>query len=192
MGHLPGPAEYREETSACETAQMPSPTQKALARVPDRLRPFLVQHRKLVKFLLVGGTCFLLTMAINFGLKLTVLQSKPVVALTIANVIATVVSYILNRQWSFRANGRQREAVLFFVVSAIAVLVNDAPLVASRYLVDLREPDVSSFTQEAADFVSGMIIGTLIAMLFRYWAMKRFVFVHDVAAPAAQPEHQRA
>jgi len=169
---------------------MPSPTQKALARVPGRLRPFLVQHRKLVKFLLVGGTCFLLTMAINFGLKLTVLHAKPVVALTIATVIATVVSYILNRQWSFRANGRHREAVLFAVVSALAVLVNDAPLVVSRYVLDLREPDVSSFTQEVADFLSGMIIGTLLAMVFRYWAMQRWVFVRR-EAPVEQPEPER-
>ncbi|GAA0669252.1 GtrA family protein [Kitasatospora atroaurantiaca] len=169
---------------------MPSPTQKALARVPGRLRPFLVQHRKLVKFLLVGGTCFLLTMAINFGLKLTVLHAKPVVALTIATVIATVVSYILNRQWSFRTNGRHREAVLFAVVSALAVLVNDAPLVVSRYVLDLREPDVSSFTQEVADFLSGMIIGTLLAMVFRYWAMQRWVFVHrEAPVEQPQPEH---
>lgn len=171
---------------------MPSPTQKALARVPDRLRPFLVQHRKLVKFLLVGGTCFVLTMVINFGLKLTVLQSKPVVALTIANVIATVVSYILNRQWSFRANGRQREAVLFFVVSGLAVLVNDAPLAVSRYLLDLRAPNISSFGQEVADFLSGMILGTLIAMVFRFWAMKRWVFVHqDAPVRAGKPATER-
>ncbi|MDH6575629.1 GtrA family protein [Kitasatospora sp. MAP5-34] len=170
---------------------MPSPTQRVLARVPDRLRPFLVQHRKLVKFLLVGGTCFLLTMVINFGLKLTVLQNKPIVALTIATVIATVVSYVLNRQWSFRANGRQREAVLFFVVSGLAVLVNDAPLGVSRYLLHLQVPDVSPFTQEVADFVSGMIIGTLFAMVFRYWAMKRWVFVHqEPAESAGEPEHQ--
>jgi putative flippase GtrA len=158
---------------------MPSPTQKVLARVPGRLRPFLVHHRKLVKFLLVGGTCFLLTMVVNYGLKLTVLESKPVVALTIATAIATVVSYILNRQWSFRTNGKHREAILFFVVSALAVLVNDAPLAVSRYVLDLREPDVSSFTQEVADFLSGMIIGTLLAMVFRYWAMKRWVFLHE-------------
>ncbi|WP_344460312.1 GtrA family protein [Kitasatospora kazusensis] len=144
-----------------------------------------------MKFLLVGGTCFLLTMAINFGLKLTVLQSKPIVALTVANVIATVVSYVLNRQWSFRANGRQREAVLFFVVSGLAVLVNDAPLGVSRYLLNLQVPHVSSFTQEVADFLSGMILGTLLAMVFRYWAMKRWVFVHETPVEAEEPEHQR-
>ncbi|MFD0529875.1 GtrA family protein [Kitasatospora arboriphila] len=76
-----------------------------MARVPERYRPFLVRHRKLVKFLLVGGTCFVLTTVVDLGLKFTVLQHKPVVALTVATVIATVVSYVLNRQWSFRANG---------------------------------------------------------------------------------------
>ena len=168
---------------------MPSPTQRALARVPARMRPFLVKHRKLVKFLLVGSTCFVLTLVVNLTLKLTLLEHKPVVALTVATVVATVVSYVLNRQWSFRANGRQREAVLFFVVSAVAILVNDLPLIVSRYLLDLREPDVSAFTQEAADFVSGMLVGTLLAMVFRYWAMKRWVFVRlTERAAAAQPE----
>jgi len=171
---------------------MPSLTQRALARVPERHRPFLVKHRKLVKFLVVGGTCFLLTMVINFALKLTVFEAKPVVALTIATVIATFVSYVLNRQWSFRAAGKQREAILFFVVSALAVAVNDLPLIASRYLFDLREPDVSHFTQEVADFLSGMIVGTLLAMVFRYWAMNRFVFTRLSARvqsdQARQPE----
>ncbi|MFD0257622.1 GtrA family protein [Kitasatospora indigofera] len=167
---------------------MPSPTQRALARVPARLRPLLVKHRKLVKFLLVGSTCFVLTVVVNLSLKLTVLQHKPVVALTVATVIATVVSYVLNRQWSFRANGKQREAVLFFVVSALAVLVNDVPLIVSRYVLDLREPDVSAFTQEAADFLSGMVVGTLLAMVFRYWAMQRWVFVNLAEPPAAAQE----
>ncbi|MGE7434760.1 GtrA family protein [Kitasatospora sp. NPDC001175] len=168
---------------------MPSPTQRALALVPARLHPFLVRHRKLVKFLVVGGTCFLLTMAVNFALKLTVLHAKPVAALTVATVIATVVSYVLNRQWSFRTNGRQREALLFFVVSGVAILVNDAPLAVSRYVLDLREPDVSAFTQEVADFVSGMILGTLLAMAFRYWAMKRWVFLPE--SPPAAGERRR-
>lgn len=171
---------------------MPSPTQRALALVPERWRPFLVQHRKLVKFLLVGGTCFLLTTAIDLGLKLTVLHAKPVIALTVATVIATVVSYVLNRQWAFRANGRHREAILFFVVSGLAVLVNDAPLAVSRYLLDLQEPHVSGLTQEIADFLSGMIVGTLLAMVFRYWAMARWVFVPGEALLAVEdPEPER-
>jgi putative flippase GtrA len=155
---------------------MPSPTQKALAKVPGPLRPFLVQHRSLVKFLVVGGSCFLLTVAINYGLKFTVCESKPVVALTIATALATVVSYLWNKAWSFRSEGSHKEAIPFIVVSAVAVGVNDLPLLASRYLFNLREPHVTHVTQEVADFMSGMILGTLVAMAFRYWAMKKFVF----------------
>ncbi|WP_316526319.1 GtrA family protein [Kitasatospora brasiliensis] len=161
---------------------MPSPTQRALARVPERLRPFLVRHRRLVKFLLVGSGCFVLTTAINFGLKFTVLEHKPVVALTVATVIGTAVSYVLNRRWAFRADGRQREVLMFLLVSAVAIAVNDVPLAASRYLLDLREPYIDPVQQELADFLSGMVVGTFVAMLFRYWAMRRWVF-----APPARP-----
>lgn len=167
---------------------MPSPTQRALALVPGRLRPVLVRHRRLVKFLLVGGTCFVLTMLVNFGLKLTVLQHKPVVSLTVATVLATSVSYVLNRQWSFRAHGRRREAAMFSLVSVVAIGVNDLPLIASRYLLELREPRVSAVTQELADFVSGMLLGTFLAMLFRFWAMQRWVFVRLAEPPATRVE----
>ncbi|MFE4520414.1 GtrA family protein, partial [Kitasatospora sp. NPDC056783] len=164
------------------TAGMPSPTQRALARVPARLRPFLVRHRRLVKFLLVGSGCFVLTTVIDFELKFTVLEHKPVVALTVATVIGTAVSYVLNRRWAFRADGRRREVLMFVLVSAVAIAVNDVPLAVSRYLLDLREPYVDAFRQEIADFLSGMVVGTFVAMLFRYWAMRRWVF-----APLAEP-----
>lgn len=169
---------------------MPSFTQIALAKVPSRLRPFVVQHRSLVKFMLVGGTCFVLTVLINYALRFTLCKSKPVVALTVATVIATVLSYLLNRQWSFRSEGSHKEAIPFVVVSAVAIVVNDLPLLASRYLFDLREPDVSHLTQEISDFVSGMIVGTLFAMAFRYWGMKKFVFTQQRADP--EKEHPAA
>ncbi|MFI9270416.1 GtrA family protein [Kitasatospora sp. NPDC052896] len=145
-----------------------------------------------MKFLVVGGSCFLLTMVINYGLRLTVCQSKPLVALTVANVVSTVASYFLNRQWSFRSEGTHKELIPFAVVSGIAIGVNDLPMTVSRYLLDLRTPYVSGFTQEVSDFLAGMILGTLVAMAFRYWAMKKFVFTTQAsgagqAEPAAQP-----
>ncbi|MEV7925691.1 GtrA family protein [Kitasatospora sp. NPDC088779] len=167
---------------------MPSPTQRALARVPARLRPYLVRHRRLVKFLLVGGACFTLTLVIDFELKFTVLEHKPVVALTIATVISTVVSYVLNRRWAFRTAGHPREALLFFLVSAMAIAVNDLPLALSRYALDLREPYVGPFAQETADFLSGMVVGTFAAMLFRFWAMQRWVFTRP--AERAHPRYE--
>lgn len=158
-----------------------------VSRLPEPVRSLLVKYHEQVKFLIVGGTCFGITTVINYVLKLTVLPDKPVTALTIATVLATVVSYVWNREWSFATRGgRQRryEATLFFLVSALGVVVNDIPLWISRYVLELQVPVVSQFTQEVADFVSGLIVGTLLAMAFRLWAFRKFVFPHADARPA--------
>src|SRR4051812_33387393 len=103
---------------------------KLVQLAPPPLRPALLRHREIVKFLAVGGTCFLITTFVNYALKLTVLVEKPVTALTIATVFSTVVSYVLNREWSFRTRGgreRHHEAALFFLVSGLGIVVNDIP-----------------------------------------------------------------
>ncbi len=85
----------------------------------------------------------------------------------------------MNRRWAFRTRGgrrRHHEAILFFVINGAAVAVNDVPLWAARYLFDLRVPDVSRLAQEVSDFASGMVIGTLLAMGFRLWAYRTWVF----------------
>ncbi|WP_250037964.1 GtrA family protein [Paractinoplanes maris] len=151
------------------------------------------RHHEAAKFLLVGGVCFLVTTAINYALKLTVLHDKPVTALAIATTLATVLSYGLNREWSFRHRGgreRHHEAAMFFTVSAIAIVLNLIPLGASRYLLDLRVPDVSRPVQEIADFVSGIVLGTLVAMVFRLWAFKRFVFPQPQVRPRRTPKQR--
>ncbi|HEX8869311.1 MAG TPA: GtrA family protein [Lentzea sp.] len=142
-------------------------------------RAFALKHRELLKFLLVGGTCFLVTSALNYTLKFTVLQEKPVTALVLATIVATIVSYVLNREWSFSTRGgreRHHEAALFFLISGVAVGLNSVPYVISRYVLHLEVPHVGLLTQEIADFVSGMIVGTLVAMVFRFWAFRRWVF----------------
>ena len=161
-------------------------TDRVLKPLPRPVRALLMQRREEVKFILVGGTCYLITVAINYALKLTILGSKPVTALMIATVIAAVISYILNREWSFRTRGgrrRHHEASLFFVFSAIAVALTATPLYASRYILDLRTPLVSTSTQEIADFVSGLFLGTLLGMVFRLWAFRRWVFPDENARP---------
>lgn len=157
-----------------------------LTVVPEPLRSLLLKHRELLKFAFVGGLCFLITLAVNYGLKLTILGTKPVTAQAIAVIIATIVSYILNREWAFRTRGgreRTHEATLFFLISGLGVVLNTLPLWVSRYLLGLEVPHVSLFAQEFADFTSGMIIGTLVAMVFRWWAFKKWVFPTENVRP---------
>lgn len=155
----------------------------------------MVRHRELVKFAVTGGTCFVLTGVVNYGLKLTVLHDKPVTALTIATVIATIVSYLMNRGWSFRTrsgHGHVRDAALFALISGVGIAINDIPLYLARYAFDLKYPAISHLAQETSDFVNGMIIGTLLAMGFRWWALKRWVFPRHSAAAALGVEDDRA
>ncbi|MEU0495635.1 GtrA family protein [Mycobacterium sp. NPDC006124] len=154
-------------------------TDATIARLPRAIRPFAERHHELIKFAIVGGTTFIIDSAIFFTLKLTILEPKPVTAKIISGVVAVIASYILNREWSFRDRGgreRHHEALLFFGVSAVGVLLSMAPLWVSSYVLELRVPTVSLTVENVADFVSAYVIGNLLQMAFRFWAFRRWVF----------------
>jgi len=148
----------------------------------------LNKHRELIRFAVVGGTTFIIDNGVWYALKLTVLEQKVVTAKAIAVLVAVIASYVLSREWSFHTRGgreRHHEAALFFLVSGISVGVNLLPLYISRHMFGLQEPAVSLLTEEIADFISGSIIGMLVATAFKYWAMRKWVFPQADARPAA-------
>jgi putative flippase GtrA len=150
-----------------------------IARLPQPIRPFAARHHELIKFAIVGATTFIIDSAIFYTLKLTILEPKPVTARLIAGIVAVIASYILNREWSFRDRGgreRHHEALLFFALSGVGVLLSMAPLWISRYILELRVPTVSFTVENIADFTSAYIIGNLLQMAFRFWAFRRWVF----------------
>lgn len=156
-----------------------SVVETVLAHLPQPYRDVAIKHRELLKFGLVGGTTWVIDTAVFLLLKNTVLIEKPLTAKVLAVLVATIVSYVLNREWSFRTRGgreRHHEAALFFLVSGVGVVMYSAPLAVSRYLLHLSVPEVSLLTQEVADFVSGQVVGVLLGMAFRWWAFRRFVF----------------
>lgn len=135
---------------------------------------------------MVGAIAYLVDTVLFTVTKSTVLEPKPVTAKIFAVLVATIVSYVLNREWSFRTRGgreRHHEAALFFLVCGIGLCINAAPLWISRYVLQLQTPQVGLVTQEIADFVSANLIGTLMAMAFRWWGFRRFVFPDEVVRP---------
>ncbi len=150
-----------------------------LVRIPQPYRDIAVRHRELVKFALVGAIAYIVDITLFTLLKTTVLEPKPVTAKIVAVLVATIVSYVLNREWSFRTRGgreRHHEAALFFLVCGIGLVINATPLWISRYVLDMQVPQVGLLAQEVADFASANVIGTLLAMIFRWWAFRRYVF----------------
>lgn len=158
-------------------------------RLPRPLRSFAERHHELIKFAIVGATTFIIDSAIFYTLKLTILEPKPVTAKVIAGIVAVIASYILNREWSFRDRGgreRHHEALLFFAFSGVGVVLSMAPLWFSSYVLGLRVPEVSLTVENVADFVSAYIIGNLLQMAFRFWAMRRWVFPDHVGPGALE------
>lgn len=165
-----------------------SVVEAVLARIPQPYRAIALRHRELVKFAFAGGAAFVVDTAVFALLKTTVLEPKPVTAKVIAVLVATIVGYVLNREWSFRTRGgleRHHEALRYFLVSAVGLVINATPLWISRYGLHLAVPAVSRLTQEVADFASAQLVGTLLAMAFRWWAFRRWVFPDENARPRA-------
>jgi putative flippase GtrA len=157
---------------------------ETIRRLPGPIRPYAERHHELIKFAIVGATTFVIDFVVFFTLKLTILEPKPVTAKIIAGIVAVIASYILNREWSFRDRGgreRHHEALLFFGVSGVGVLLSMAPLWVSSYVLMLRVPMVTLMTENIADFISAYIIGNLLQMAFRFWAFRRFVFPDEFA-----------
>ena len=147
------------------------------------MRPFAERHHELIKFAIVGATTFVIDSAIFYTLKLTILEPKPVTAKVIAGIVAVIASYILNREWSFRDRGgreRHHEALLFFGVSGVGVVMSMVPLWLSRYVFHMQVPQVSLTIENIADFLSAYLIGNLLQMAFRFWAFRRWVFPDEV------------
>ncbi|MFD4182387.1 GtrA family protein [Rhodococcus sp. NPDC058514] len=161
---------------------------QAVSRVPQPFRDVVLRHHELIKFAIVGGTTMVFDLAIFYSLSLTILEQKPVVAKIISGVMATILSYILNREWSFKNRGgreRHHEALLFFTISGVGVLIAAAPLWIANNVFDIRESQENLTTLLFVDFVLNYIIGNLLQMVFRFWALRRFAFPEENARGAA-------
>jgi putative flippase GtrA len=99
---------------------------------------------------------------------------------------------VLNREWSFsRRGGREmhHEAMLFFLINGLALGLNLVPLAVSHYLIGINLADgYARLTVSIADWVSANIIGTLVAMIFRYWAYRHLVFPNELLQPDVDDE----
>lgn len=172
-------------------------------RLPGPLHKLALRHHELIKFALVGGTTFVFDLAVFYSLTFTVLSHKPTIAKVISGVLATILNYIFNREWAFKNRGGRRthhEALLFFMISGIGVLIAAAPLFVANNIFSMRD-NLSAAELAIVDFVLAFIIGNILQMGFRFWALRKFAFPElkdaeghyietpvELIDPAATPE----
>ncbi len=106
------------------------------------------------------------------------LEDKPLTAKAISVVVATLVSYLGNRHWTWRHRSRRASTARSCCSSrstrsgsAIALVC----LAVSHYVLDL--------TSALADNISANVVGLVLATGFRFWAYRTHVF--PVSSPSS-------
>ena len=127
-------------------------------------------------FLVVGGLAFVVDAAV-FNVLVYGFDGRgpmldlPVAAKLTAIIVATVVTYIGNRYWTFGSRSISRRLsryLVFALLNVIAMGLQLGTLAFSRYVLGLDGI--------VADNVSGTIIGQILATAFRYFTYDRWVF----------------
>jgi putative flippase GtrA len=128
-----------------------------------------------MKFGVVGGVGYVIDVSVfnilRYGGNPGVLEHKPLTAKAISVAVATVVTYLGNRHWTWRnreRSGARREVTLFFLLNGVGLLIAVGCLAFSHYVLDLRSP--------LADNISANVVGLLLGMAFRFWSYRTFVF----------------
>ena len=146
----------------------------------DLYARFQVLIHEVAKFGVVGSFAFVLTIVL-----INVFHSGaglgPIVATTLANILATCFAFVGNKFWAFRHRKGShwgRESVLFFFFNGVGILITDGVVAAVHYGLGL--------TGNLAFNVAN-IFGIGLATLFRLYCYRRWVFVYaDGQAPAAE------
>ncbi|CAN5820096.1 GtrA family protein [soil metagenome] len=134
-----------------------------------------VPGREVTVFGVVGLTGYLIDVGLFNALRFAgdpgLLVDKPITAKVLSVLAATVVTYLGNRQWTWRHRSRgpvRREAVLFFVFNGIGLLISAGCLAISHYALGLDSA--------LADNVSANGVGLVLGTTFRFWAYHTHVF----------------
>ena len=143
----------------------------------SRIQSLREHIRSSWRILLKEVSAFGLVGAIGFIIDISLFNlffdNGQIIAKTISTTVATCVTYVGNRYFSFSHRARTgigRETSIFFSINAIALVVSLAIIGFAEYPLHLKHQVV------AMNLVN---IGTIaIGTVFRFWSYKRFVFLH--------------
>jgi putative flippase GtrA len=137
--------------------------------------------RQGIRFLVVGAAAYVVDVivfnALAHGPGGGVLNDRPVTAKVLSTVVSALASFYGNKLWTFDDHHHDRplrQTTVFVAVNVVAWGLMIGPLALSRYVLGLDGV--------VADNVSGNGIGVGLALVFRFWAYRRWVFPARVVA----------
>ena len=132
----------------------------------------VVLFREIAKFGIVGAANYLLDVGLFNLLIIGPLGHKPITAKAASTLVAATSSYFMNRHWTWRHRARtgvRREYTLFILLSAIALGITLGCLAFGEYVLHQDSLLARNFW--------GNVVGVGLAMVFRFWSFKRWVFL---------------
>ena len=131
----------------------------------------LYQRMRLVlhegfRFLVVGGIGTVITIAGAVALH----SLGKYVAVTIATIAATILTFVGNRYWTFRhreGQGATREGVLFFLLNGVGLLIYYGCIWIMQDLMGL---------EGRIWYTAALFVGTGLGTLFRFWSYRKWVW----------------
>jgi putative flippase GtrA len=131
------------------------------------------------KFLVIGGIGFVVT-EVSFNLFRFSAGLGLFTSNALATLIATVVTFVGNRYWTFRhreGKGTTRESVAFVVLNAVGLLIQYGCVWISQNVLGFPHND--KFSTNVA-----LLIGIALGTLFRFWSYRKWVWHQSPAGPA--------
>ena len=126
---------------------------------------------ELMKFGLVGTVAFFVDLIVYNALVFTVMGDDPIGAKIIAVFLATIVSWVGSRYWTFKAGATHsvpREFAWFVLISAGGLVLSAGCLYVSHYVLGM--------TSKLADNISANVVGLAIGNVFRYLMYKLLLY----------------
>jgi putative flippase GtrA len=130
------------------------------------------------KFLVIGAIGAIVT----FGVANALHPIGKYKAITIATILATVITYLGNRYWTFRhrqGKGTTRDSMLFFICNGIGLLI---------YYACIGLVDLAGLGKNLAWYNVALVVGTGLGTLFRFWSYRRWIWLASPGAPVELEE----
>ena len=130
------------------------------------------------KFLVIGAIGAIVT----FGVANALHPIGKYKAITIATILATVITYLGNRYWSFRhrqGKGTTRDWMLFLVLNGVGLLI---------YYACLGLIDLAGLGKDLVWYNIALVVGTGLGTLFRFWSYRKWIWLASPTVAARSDE----